>query len=214
MDASPLLLLGVTDRHAMHGDFLDAVEAALEGGVRSIWLREKDLPASDLFRLAEKIRERADAHSAKLIISDRVDVARAVDAYAVHLGWKSMPITAARKVVGDTLVIGFSAHNLKEAEKAQAQGADYITCSPIFPTPSKKGLVAPLGLDGLQLITSRITIPVVALGGITAETTPVCLAAGACGVAAIRSIFGAKDIRAAASAFARAFPLPGHSKTR
>lgn len=206
MDRNALRLFAVTDRHAIHGDYLDAVEKALEGGVRSIWLREKELPASELFQLALEIRKRTEAHQARLIISDRVDVALAVKAYGVHLGWKSLPVKVVRETVGNTLVIGFSAHSLKEAEKAQAEGADYLSYSPIFPTPSKKGLVSPVGLHGLQKAASRVSIPIVALGGITADVVPECLAAGAQGVAAIRSIFGVRDIRAAAREFVAAFP--------
>lgn len=205
METFPLRLLAVTDRHVIRGDYLDAVERALEGGTSAILLREKELPALELYTLAVKIRERTRAHAAKLIISDRMDVALAAGADGVHLGWKSLPIAAVRQAVGTTLLIGFSAHTLKEAEKAQAQGAQYLTFSPIFATPSKKGLVSPVGIEGLLAVTSRIALPVIALGGITPEVVPECLAAGARGVAAIRSIFGARDIRAAARECAAAF---------
>lgn len=200
-DGSKLRLVAITDRHAMGDRWRDRIPPALEGGVTALLLREKDLTAAELYPIARDLRALTRQHGAALLVSDRVDVALAAEADGVHLGWTSLPVEAARKAIGRRCWIGFSAHNLGEAKSAVEGGADYVTFSPVFPTPSREGLVPVVGLEGLREAVRSLDVPVVALGGITEENGADCLAAGAAGVAAIRSLLGGPDPRAAARRF-------------
>ncbi len=190
MDRSRLRLIAITERQTTPGDWFEAAAQALRGGVTAIWLREKDLSALALYEAARRLRDLTRQADAALLVSDRIDVALAAEADAVHLGWTSLPVEAARRVVGTQCRIGVSTHTLQEARDAAHSGADYITFSPVFPTPSKEGLVAVTGLKGLREAVAEVPIPVVALGGIQAENAPDCLDMGAAGVACIRAVFG------------------------
>jgi thiamine-phosphate pyrophosphorylase len=186
----------ITDRKRMYGKpYLKSVEAALKGGVRSIQLREKDLGTRDLLRLAYEIRELTLKFDSRLFINDRVDIAIAVDADGVHLGQKSIPPFAVRRFAS-RLIIGVSSHNMREAVKAESDGADFITLGPVYETLSKPGM-KPLGLKALKEVTEEVSIPVFAIGGITLERISDVMAAGASGVAMISGIFGAKEVKVA-----------------
>lgn len=201
LDPDRLRLVAITDRRALGEGWIGAVEAALEGGATALMLREKDLNAAELYPIARDLRALTRRTGAALIVSDRLDVALAVEADGVHLGWTSLPVSAARAAAGGRLWIGFSAHTLDQAREARDAGADYLTYSPVFPTPSKEGLVEVVGLSGLREAAARASIPVVALGGIDETNAAECLRAGAAGVAAIRSLLGSPDPRAAAARF-------------
>lgn len=191
----------ITDRTRTEGrPLLAAVEDALKGGVRAIQLREKDLGTRQLLRLAYEMREITLKYDARLFINDRVDIAIAVEADGVHLGQKSIPPYAARRL-SRNLIIGVSTHNIPEAIKAETDGADFITLGPVFHTPSKKG--EPLGLGLIQAAKAQIAIPVFAIGGVKLENAKEILDSGIDGVALISGIFGAKDVRATAGKFAR-----------
>ena len=176
------MLLLITDHTSC-----ETIAAALRGGVNAVMLREKDLSARELYALALRLRALTRDAGAQLIINDRLDVALAVEADGIHLGWQSLPLKAARTVAGNRLKIGVSTHSFEEARQAERDGADYITFSPIFPTPSKEGLVPVQGLDGLRAVCDGLTIPCIALGGITPENAQSVRAAGASGIAAIRA---------------------------
>lgn len=188
----------ITDRNVPQTPLPEAVRLALEGGVRTVQLREKDLPVRELLGLARELRVVTREFGAKLFINDRVDVAIAVHADGVHLGWQSMPPAAVRRVVGDNMLIGVSTHNREEAWEAEAGGADFITFGPIFRTPSKIGIVDSVGTDYLNSIKKRISIPIFALGGINSGNLYDILLAGAYGVSMISGILAASDIRKAA----------------
>ncbi|MFW6287113.1 MAG: thiamine phosphate synthase, partial [Candidatus Sumerlaeota bacterium] len=116
----------------------------------------------------------------------------------IHLGWRSLPVKIVRKIAGSRLLIGASTHSIEEIENAA--GADYVTFSPIFPTPSKEGRVDVVGLDVLREACERFAdLPLVALGGIDATNTAACMQNGAAGVAAIRAVLGADDPEQAAA---------------
>ncbi len=172
-----------------------AVRLALEGGVRAIQLREKDLPIRELLALSQELRAMTKEFGAKLFINDQVDVAVAVEADGVHLGHASMPAAAVRKIVGNKLMIGVSTHNVEEARLAESAGADFVTFGPIYETPSKAHLGAPAGLDALKNVKRAVDIPIFALGGIKGGNIGHVLWAGAYGVSMISAIFGADDIR-------------------
>lgn len=195
MNLSSLYL--ISDRNGTSGKpLLEALKFALEGGASLIQLREKDLPARELFELAGRVRQLTRRFGAKLLINDRVDIAIAVDADGVHLPGSSFNPMDARKLIGRDKLIGLSAHSEGEAIRAEREGADFVTFSPIYYTPSKAGYGKPQGLEGLEEVCSKVNIPVYALGGIKQENVRDVMGRGASGVAMISAILGAKDIKA------------------
>jgi thiamine-phosphate pyrophosphorylase len=189
----------ITDRKQAKMPLAAAVRLALEGGVRAIQLREKDLPVRELLQLARELRAVTKEFDARLFINDRVDVASAVNADGVHLGHESMPVKAVRKIVGNEMLIGVSTHNLAEAKDAESGGADFITIGPIFETPSKAKLGVPVGVNALIELKSEVNIPFFALGGIKSGNVAQVLCAGATGVAMISAIMASEDIKKASS---------------
>jgi thiamine-phosphate pyrophosphorylase len=187
----------ITDRKQMHMPLPEAVRLALEGGVRAVQVREKDLPVRELLSLCRELRSLTKEFGAKLFVNDRLDVAVAVEADGVHLGQQSMPVSAARKVAGQGMLIGVSTHNVYEAKDAEAGGADFITFGPVFSTPSKIQYGAPVGLEALKTVTKHISIPIFGLGGIKPGSLSSVLEAGADGIAMISAIFAADDIQKA-----------------
>jgi thiamine-phosphate pyrophosphorylase len=184
----------ITDRHATKLPLPQAIGLALLGGVRAVQLREKDLPVRELLSLAQELRTLTKEFGANLFINDRVDVAVASEADGVHLGHQSMPVEAARKVVGKDMLIGVSTHNLEEARAAEQGGADFITFGPVFDTPSKANFGDPVGIESLKNLKNEISIPIFALGGIKSGNVIKVMGAGAAGVAMISAIMAAEDI--------------------
>jgi thiamine-phosphate pyrophosphorylase len=193
----------ITDRHQCASGFtlLSAVEAALKGGVKAMQLREKDLTPQELLLLARQLRTLTACYGAKLLINDRVDIALAAEADGVHLTEQSMDVASARRLLGLKRLIGVSTHSLERARSAEKDGADFITFSPIYATPSKAKYGEPQGLEDLHRVCSEIKIPVFALGGITPERQAEVQHAGAPGIALISAIMGAHDPTAAAQGF-------------
>ncbi len=159
----------ITDRKQTKPPLPEAVRLALQGGVRAIQLRERDLPIRELLAVAQELRTVTREFGAKLLINDRVDVAVAVEADGVHLGHQSMPPEAVRSIVGNRMLVGVSTHSLKEAIDAEKNGADFITFGPVFETPSKLHYGAPVGTEALSDIKKNVRIPVFGLGGIKTE---------------------------------------------
>lgn len=194
----------ITDRNQTAGrPLLEAVEAALSGGVRAVQLREKDLPTEELYDLAWEIRALTSRYDARLLINERIDVALAVEADGVQLGINSLPVTAARRIAPD-LLIGYSSHGVGEAAAAIAKGADFVTFGPVFPTPSKAAYGEPVGLAQLERVCNLPTGDLVfALGGVKQSNLSQVTAAGCYRVALISDILAAPDPAAAAEAFRR-----------
>ena len=191
----------VTDRAQTRGrDLLAVLEQALEGGVKAIQLREKDLGGKALFHLAEKTRKLCDRYDALLLINDRIDVALAVDAAGVQLSKTSLPISAARALLGAQKLIGASTHSLDEARQAQSSGVDFVLFGPVYFTPSKASFGAPQGLDALKKIVANLRVPVYAIGGIKPEHLIDVHRLGVRGVALISAIIGADRPKEAATA--------------
>jgi len=199
MELSDFSLYLITDRHQTRGRALtEVVRRSLEGGVRAVQLREKDLSTAALYRLAGELRLLTSEYGAKLIINDRLDIALAVEADGVHIGAGSLPVAVVRRLLGEDKIIGYSAHALDEALFAQAGGADFVTFGPVYITPSKIEYGAPCGVKKLAEAASALDIAVVALGGISESRIPEVLTAAAVrGVAVISSIISAVDPRAA-----------------
>lgn len=159
------------------------------GGARVIQLREKHLDAGEFFAEAEAASRVAREHGVRLIINDRVDIALALGADGVHLGQDDLPPAAARSILGERAVIGFSTHNIEQAREAAALPIDYLAIGPIFPTKSKDNPDPTVGLDGLRRVRDAVPrLPLVAIGGITLENSADTLAAGADSVAVIGAL--------------------------
>ena len=191
----------VTDRKLTQGrDLCAVVEHALDGGVRAIQLREKDLGGNEIFELADKISVLCQRYNAQLFINDRIDVALAVDAAGVQLGKTSLPIETARALLGAEKSIGYSAHTREEAAVAAQDGADFLLFGPVYFTPSKAPYGAPQGLTVLREIVDNVAVPVYAIGGIKTENLAATIDSGVRGVALISAVMSAADpVRAAQS---------------
>jgi thiamine-phosphate pyrophosphorylase len=194
----------VTPDEADEKRLLKLVEEALEGGVDAVQLRLKGASARDLFPLAKLMREMTDLAGAALYVNDRADVALAAGAAGVHLAGNSLPVAAARAVLRPPFKIGVSCHGVAEAIQAQEEGADYVYLGTIFPSASKPG-VKPAGLEELNRARRETRIPIIAIGGISAENVGSVLSAGADGVAVISAIAGRRSPREGAQGLVDAF---------
>lgn len=191
----------ITDRFQAKGrDLCAVVEAALQGGVRAVQLREKNLSARDLYELAVTMRGLTTRHGAKLLINDRVDVAQAVEADGVHLGEAGLPVRVVRGMLGADKLIGVSCHSPESATAAEQGGADFITFGPVFFTPSKAVYGAPQGLEKLRQVAACVRLPVFGLGGIDQTNVADVKGAGAAGIALISAIIASQDPQNAAQA--------------
>jgi thiamine-phosphate pyrophosphorylase len=192
----PIVML-VTDRRACGDRRLeDVVEAAVEGGVNVVQLREKDLPARELYDLALRLRQVVGTQ-ALLLVNDRVDVALAAGAHGVELGGNALPCDIARRLAPD-LLIGRSVHDVANAATAVSSSADLLVVGTMFASRSHPGM-SPAGPSLVRKIGGVTGVPLVGIGGITAANATQVIAAGASGVAAITSITQALDPRDAAA---------------
>ncbi len=188
----------VTDRHQTAGqDLVSILGGALRAGLKAIQLREKDLDARELFRLAERLLPLTRSAGAALLINDRVDVALALGADGVHLARRSLPPAEARGLLGPGKLLGISCHSLADVQEATAGGADFLVIGPIYATPSKAAYGAPLSPEILRQARAACDLPVLAIGGIKAAQVGSVLAAGADGVAVISAVMAAPDPAAA-----------------
>lgn len=192
----------ITDSRFRHYTVEETVKMVLDAGIQWIQYREKNLTRREIFYQAERLKRITDDYNAILIINDHADIALSVDAQGVHLGQDDLPLKEARKVMGNR-IIGISTHNLKEAEDAQQDGADYIGFGPIFPTTTKENADIPKGPERLKEIAGRITIPVVAIGGIKLERLEDMFSAGASAVAVASAILASESPYTKAKEFVR-----------
>jgi thiamine-phosphate pyrophosphorylase len=192
----PIVML-VTDRTAGDGRRLeDLVEAAVDGGINVVQLREKDLPAAELYGLATRIRQIVGGR-ALLMVNDRIDVALASGAHGIELGGSSLPVDVSRTLAPD-LLIGRSVHDAVNAAESVALGADLLVVGTMFASRSHPGLT-PNGPSLIRKIAALATVPLVGIGGITPANATQVIAAGASGVAAISTILTAYDPKDAAA---------------
>jgi len=189
----------VTDRSLSKGrSTAEIVAAAVAGGVSCIQLREKSCGTRKFLNEALALQPLLKSRNIPLIINDRLDIALAIEADGVHLGQSDMPLGRARKIAGDSLIIGISAESVDDALRAEQQGADYIGISPVFSTPTKTDIAPPLGLEGVRQIRALVDIPLVGIGGINSDNAESVLAAGADGIAVVSAIVSAADPAGAA----------------
>ena len=190
----------VTDRHQTAGrPLLSVVGRAVKAGVRAVQLRERDLPIRELRALALGLqRELSDI---QLFINDRVDLAVALGCRGVHLRESSLPAPVVRTLVSPSQLVGLSVHSIQGAVAAERHGADFVVLGPIYDTPSKREYGAPLGLQTLEQAARAVTIPIFAIGGMTASRAREVRQAGAFGVAVLSSILSAPNVEAATEKF-------------
>ena len=178
-------------------DILKLVESAVEAKIDLIQIREKKLPARLVFELAAEAAGATRDSATKLLVNDRADIAQAAGADGVHLTSVSLSAEIVRRNFGADFIVGVSAHSVAEAESAREEGADFITFSPIYNTPSKiRYGMPPQGLEKLKTVCEKLKpFPVVALGGIDETNFADVLTAGAAGFAAIRFLNDAENLR-------------------
>jgi len=173
------------------------------GGARVLQVRLKDAAASDVVRVATMARRVCDDAGAKLVVNDRIDVALAVGADAVHLGQTDVPLADARAIVGTRLAIGVSTHDLEQVRRARDGGADYLGFGPVFATQTKHNPDPVQGLTGLRAAVALSgQLPIVAIGGITIDRAREIYATGAAAICAIAAVNRAQDVAGAARAMA------------
>lgn len=188
----------------------EIVREAIDGGVDAVQLREKDSSARLRYKLGHELRELTAEAGVDLIVNDRVDIARAIDADGVHVGQSDLPISAARDLLGSDATVGCSTSTVAEARQAEAEGADYLGVGAVYGTSSKEIVDERdgIGPERIAKIADAVSIPIVGIGGITADNAGPVVAAGAAGVAVISEITAAADPRIATETLATAVETP------
>ena len=191
----------------------ELLDAVLAGGCRLVQLREKTLPMAELLPLARALRARCRAAGARFIVNDRADLALAAEADGVHVGQDDLPAHAARRLLRPGMTLGVSTHDEAQARQALAAGADYIAVGSMFPTGSKTGFQL-VGPTLLRQVRPLISVPLVAIGGITEANVGEVIRAGADAVAVISAVCGAPDPAAAARSFMERIRAVGEGASR
>lgn len=173
-------------------------ELAVAGGADIIQLRDKDISGRDLFLAAREIREITTRAGALFVVNDRLDIALASGADGVHLGQDDLPLSAARSLAPRPFIIGISVESVREAVKAEEEGADYVGVGPVFPTGSKHDAGPSLGTGRIREIRAAVSVPVIAIGGINGENVREIIREGADGAAVISAVVSQDDIPQAA----------------
>jgi len=186
----------VTDQElSKNRDTVATVEEALAGGVDIVQLREYSLTDAQLTEMAKTVRRMTSQSDTLFIVNNRPDIAKLSDADGVHLGQDDMPVQEARKILGEGKLIGVSTHSLEQARKAVADGADYIGVGPVYPTQTKKNVVAPVTLSYVkEAVAAALPIPFFAIGGIKLHNAEEVLQAGARRLAVVTGIVGALKV--------------------
>jgi len=167
---------------------VDLTRLAIAGGADTIQLRQKTGSTREMIDVAREMKRVCAAAGVAFVVNDRVDVALAADADGVHLGQDDFPIPLARALMGGDRIVGGSASTLEEAIKCYSEGADYVGCGPVYPTTSKHDAGPAGGLSLLREVMARTSIPVIAIGGITAENAFEVMASGIHGIAVISAV--------------------------
>ena len=176
----------------------DSVRIALEGGCRWVQLRMKNVATEHIYSIALRTQKMCQEYGATFIIDDHVEIVKQIKADGVHLGKLDMPISEARKILGNDFIIGGTANTFEDVKAHYEAGADYIGCGPYRYTTTKSNLSPILGLEGYRRIICRmkeayIDIPLVAIGGITETDVPELMQTGISGIALSGSILSAKN---------------------
>jgi thiamine-phosphate pyrophosphorylase len=188
----------ILDTQALEGrDEVEVAHQAIRGGARVIQLRDKYRSRKELLGVAEGLRDLCARNQALFIVNDYLDLALAADADGLHVGQGDLPLPVVRRELPADRVVGCSTHNLEQALRAEAEGADYIAVGSIYPTPSKEDAKV-VGLEVLRQIGQSVSLPLVAIGGINQDNVAEVIAAGATSVAVINAAVGVRDVEGAA----------------
>lgn len=194
-DKKAMLLYAVTDRTWLGNQTLyQQVEAALQGGATCIQLREKDLSHEAFLKEALEIKELCRSYQVPFIINDNVRIALECGADGIHVGQRDMQAARVRELIGPDKILGVSAQTVEQAKLAEKNGADYLGVGAVFDTSTKKD-ANPVSHQTLKEITSAVSIPVCAIGGISRENITLLSGTGIHGVALVSAIFASKDIK-------------------
>jgi thiamine-phosphate pyrophosphorylase len=185
----------------------ELLSAAVEGGVTLVQLREKNLGEADFIRQAREVRALLRPAGIPLVVNDSLPVALAAEADGLHVGQADLAPAEARAHLGPDAILGVSVGNLEELAATDLTGVDYIGCGPVFATATKGDAGEAIGPEGLAAVAARVRIPVIGIGGITAEGVERLMGSGAAGVAVVSAIAGAADPKAAARALRKAVAL-------
>ncbi len=197
--AASLLLYAVTDRHWLGERTLaEAVRESLEGGVTFLQLREKNLDTESFYKEAVQLQTLAKEYEVPFVVNDNVEIALRMNADGVHVGQSDMEAGDVRALIGPERILGVSAQTVEQAVLAEQRGADYLGVGAVFPTGSKDD-AEDVSFETLKAICEAVSIPVVAIGGITQQNTLQLKGSGICGVAVISAIYARENIRQAAS---------------
>ena len=197
VDKKDLLLYAVTDRHWLNGRTLySVVKESLDGGVTFLQLREKELDEVHFLEEAKELQQLCREYQVPFIVNDNVDIAISMDADGVHVGQSDMEAGDVRAKLGPDKIIGVSAQTVKQAILAEKHGADYLGVGAVFPTGSKDD-ADDVSYETLKAICEAVSIPVIAIGGITQENVKELAGSGICGIAVISAIYAQQDIRKA-----------------
>lgn len=192
-----LLLYAVTDRHWLGEETLyDQVKKALDGGATFVQLREKNLDREVFLAEAKEIQKLCKEYGVPFVVNDEVSIAKDIDADGVHVGQSDMEAMDVRKILGPDKIIGVSAQTVEQAIIAEKHGADYLGVGAVFTTGSKDD-ADDVSHETLKAICEAVSIPVIAIGGITKDNVAELAGSGICGVAVISAILGQKDIQKA-----------------
>ncbi|MBN2099139.1 MAG: thiamine phosphate synthase [Dehalococcoidia bacterium] len=188
----------VLDATALRGrDEVEVATAAIRGGVKTIQLRDKRRSKAELLETARKLKGLCAKKGVLFVVNDHLDIALAVNADGIHLGQDDLPPAEARRILPIGMLIGCSTHGVAEAVRAQANGADYVAIGSMYPTTSKEKYKL-VGLETLRRVRLKVSVPLIAIGGINHTNVPEVMKAGADGVAVIGAVLGADDVEKAA----------------
>lgn len=193
-DNQTLRLYAVTDRSWLNGETLfSQVEKSLKGGVTCLQLREKELSDTEFLAEALEIKELCKGYSVPFIINDNVEIAKVCKADGIHIGQNDMAAADVRKIVGEDMILGVSAQTVEQAILAEKMGADYLGVGAVFPTSTKLDADT-VSFETLKAICESVSIPVVAIGGITEDNIKKLNGSGICGVALVSAIYANDDV--------------------
>lgn len=210
------MLQFITHRNGRY-DEISGTRAVLEGGCRWVQLRMKDAPDEEVVRVGREVGRLCREYGATFLVDDRVHLVSELGADGVHLGKHDMPVSEARRLLPAGTIIGATANTFEDIARAAAAGADYIGLGPFRFTETKRNLSPILGLEGYREIFERcreagITLPVVAIGGITAADVAAILATGATGIALSGALLGAEDPAEETRKITKIINIPNHNE--
>lgn len=188
-----LLLYAVTEQCQDEALFLKKIKDAINGGISVLQLREKNITDEAFFKLASHCQSLCKEKGIPFIVNDRVDIAKKIGADGVHVGQSDLACGKVRALLGDEVIVGVSARTVEDAVLAEKNGADYLGVGAVFQTSTKHDAKG-VSFEVLKEIVSKVSIPVVAIGGITGDNMDLLKDSGVCGVAVVSAIFAKDDI--------------------